>query len=357
LKPFDGPMLPAVERAIYERTGERIGRDAWDLRALPAHFAMTFRVVDEHDKLLATSRDLEELQRSLGQRARDLWARAPRAKYERSGMKTWEVDALPASVTLEVAGKQLLAYPALVETEVGVDVRLLESAGAAAAATREGLRRLLLFALSTTLGKLEAQLPGTLAPTTKRHIVVRALDEAFRLSDPDAVPRAKAAFVARLQEGQPALAPAMQALARIATELAGELEKVRAAMKPLASRPGATRTALDDLHAQLAQLIPVDLMGVTSVARLAHIGRYLRAMGVRLQRLSHDPQKDQQKAAQVTPFAVAYLQRRAKGSSNAELDEFGWLLEELRVQTFAPELKTAVPVSAQRMQEAWARVR
>ena len=40
----------------------------------------------------------------------------------------------------------------------------------------------------------------------------------------------------------------------------------------------------------------------------------------------------------------------------AELAEFAWLVEELRVQTFAPELKTAVPVSAQRVEDAWARL-
>ena len=50
LRPFDGPMLPALERAIYERTGERVPRDAWDLRALPAYLQLSFRVVDDHDK-------------------------------------------------------------------------------------------------------------------------------------------------------------------------------------------------------------------------------------------------------------------------------------------------------------------
>ena len=38
----------------------------------------------------------------------------------------------------------------------------------------------------------------------------------------------------------------------------------------------------------------------------------------------------------------------------SELDDFGWLVEELRVQVFAPELKTAVPVSPARAQELWA---
>jgi hypothetical protein len=73
---------------------------------------------------------------------------------------------------------------------------------------------------------------------------------------------------------------------------------------------------------------------------------------------AHDPQKDQQKAAQVAPFWQRYLARReelrGKGRSLAELDDFAWLIEELRVQTFAPELKTAVPISPQRLADVWA---
>ncbi len=348
LRPFDGPMLAAVERAIYEHTGERVPRDAWDLRALPAYLAMSFRVVDEHDRTIAGGRDLVELQRTLAHRAKELWARAPRERHERAGLRTWDFDALPVSVTLDVGGRKMLAYPALVATELAVDVRLLESAPAAAAATREGLRRLFLFELSTTLAKLETPLPASLGPI-KRQIVLRALDEAFRLTDPDAFPRTRAAFAERLAEGRGRFPDALGQLVRTAVDLGGELDKVRAQLKALAGRPGTTRAAFDDIAGQLLRLVPSDLMTVTPAARLGHISRYLKAILVRLQRLSHDPHKDQQKAAQIAPFQKKLDELRAKARPEAE--DLAWLLEEFRVQTFAPELTTAVPVSAQRIQE------
>ena len=63
-------------------------------------------------------------------------------------------------------------------------------------------------------------------------------------------------------------------------------------------------------------------------------------------------------AAQIAPFWQRYLARcdelRAIGRATTDIEPFGWLIEELRVQTFAPELKTAVPVSAQRLQDVWA---
>jgi ATP-dependent helicase HrpA len=370
LRPFDGPMLAAVERAILERTGERVPRDAWDLRALPAYLGFTFRVVDERGADLGHDRDLGELQRALGHRAKQLWAAAPRERHERTGLTAWDFDELPASVTVDVGGRRVLAYPALVDAETSVDLRLLESVAAAAEATRGGLRRLVLLAQRTTLSKLEGQLPSVLshgslsspaAPAPlRRQLVLRALDDAFRIADPDAVPRSKAAFQQRLAEGRDALPSALAELGLVAIELTAELDKVRVALKPLAGKPGIPRAVFDDVTSQLAHLAPVDLMQATPLARLGHIARYLRAIQVRLQRQAHDPPKDQQKAAQVTVFWQRYLAKRdelrGKGRSTAELEDFGWLVEELRVQIFAPELKTAVPVSPQRLQDLWTRL-
>ena len=364
LVPFAGAFLPALERAVLERTGERIGRDAWDLAVLPAYLRMTFRIVDDHDKVIAQGKELFDLQRTLARRANELWAKASRVQYERTNLKGWDFEALPASVTLDVGTRSMLAYPALVATDSGVDMKLLESAGAAAVATREGLRKLILGAIQTTLVQLEAKLPATLASPLgnwKRQLVVRALDEAFQLLDPADLPRTKAEFTERVAAGRLVHQSITQQLVRLASPLVAELEKVRSLMKPLAPRPGTTRAALEDIQIQLARLIPHDLMRDTPADRLLHITRYLRALTVRLQRLSHDPAKDQTKAASVVPLFSAFIKKRddllAKNIVLPEIEEFGWLLEELRVQAFAPELKTAVSVSLPRLQEQWAKLR
>ena len=371
IKPFSSPMLATLERAITDRTGERIGHDAWDPRSLPAYFSLYFHVVDEHDKVVQHGRDLGELQRSLNARARQLWASAPRERYEKTGITAWDFGELPAQVTIDVGGRKVAAYPALVATETAVDLRLLESPAAAATANREGMRKLFMVQLRTTPGRLEAQLSGALgtgplvatgaAVPLRRQIVLRALDEAFQLGDPTALPRDKAAFTARLNEGRDAVSLALAQLGQIAVELNAELDKVRLALKPLANKPGIPKLVYDDVTSQVAHLTPPDLMQTASPARLVHLARYIKAILVRLQRQANDPPKDQQKAAQVLPFWQKFIAKRdelrAKGRTSPELEEVGWLIEELRVQTFAPELKTAVPISLQRVQDAWARVR
>jgi ATP-dependent helicase HrpA len=151
------------------------------------------------------------------------------------------------------------------------------------------------------------------------------------------------------------LSTTLAQLGRTAVELSAELDKVRAVMKTIAGKPGPLRIAFEDIQSQLAHLIPPDLMRATPASRLVHIVRYLKAIQVRLQRLPNDPQKDQHKAAQVTPLWQSYWTKldalRARGRTPAEIAELGWLLEEIRVQTFAPELKTAVAISAQRLDQ------
>jgi len=242
-------------------------------------------------------------------------------------------------VTLEVGGRKVLAYPGYVAGETTVDLRLFDTASAAAAATRDGLRKLFLMHSGTTLSKLELQLPGALGQW-KKPIALRALDDAFGTE----LPVDLAAWNERVAAGRRKLPDALGELVRVALELTTELDKVMALMKPLAARPGNTRIALDDIKSQLSSLVPADLIRTST--RLPHVVRYLKALVVRLQRLNHDPNKDAAKLALVAPFW-------AQAQARPDLAEFRWLVEEFRIATFAPELRAAVTVSPQRLQEAW----
>ena len=60
------------------------------------------------------------------------------------------------------------------------------------------------------------------------------------------------------------------------------------------------------------------------------------------------------------PLQAGWLPKRRRrhvGVLAGELEQFGWLLEELRVALFAQELKTPVPVSAKRLGKLWQSMR
>ena len=54
-----------------------------------------------------------------------------------------------------------------------------------------------------------------------------------------------------------------------------------------------------------------------------------------------------------TPYLRTLAAARKSGVVDERLEQFGWLLEELRVQLFAQELRTPVPVSGKRLLKMW----
>jgi ATP-dependent helicase HrpA len=240
---------------------------------------------------------------------------------------------------------------------------------AAKGATAAGLLRLFLLQSGTSFAKLEQSLPSAVGMgplgersglsrlTPRRQIVLRALDEAFGLDGGARLPRDKDAFQSRLLEGKSRLPTVLGALGRLAQEIAAELGKADAMLRGLRGKPGAPRTALDDVEQQLAHLVAPGCLRSYSKERLASLPRYLRAIQIRLERLPNGPQKDQSKAEQVVPFWKDWLEKRnelrARGVPEEDIESFRWLVEEQRVSVFAPELRAAVPVSAQRLTEQW----
>jgi ATP-dependent helicase HrpA len=81
----------------------------------------------------------------------------------------------------------------------------------------------------------------------------------------------------------------------------------------------------------------------------------LRALEVRAERGKNDPEKDRKKAEQVRPFLEAHFRMQKEIQAETSLEkkkavaEFRWMVEEFKVSLFAPELKTAFPVSAKRL--------
>jgi ATP-dependent helicase HrpA len=93
----------------------------------------------------------------------------------------------------------------------------------------------------------------------------------------------------------------------------------------------------------------------TPYAQLAHYPRYLKAIGLRIDKLRADPVRDQRLFAEFAPLWQRYGRTLAqrRGAEDTRLVEFRWLLEELRVALFAQELRTPMPVSVKRLAKIW----
>jgi ATP-dependent helicase HrpA len=105
----------------------------------------------------------------------------------------------------------------------------------------------------------------------------------------------------------------------------------------------------------MQRLMPKRFMLAAPYAQLQHTVRYLKAVTLRLDKLKADPARDAARLAELRPLEQRWLRRLSelKGTGDARLDEYRWLLEELRVSFFAQELRTPQPVSAKRLDKAW----
>ena len=76
---------------------------------------------------------------------------------------------------------------------------------------------------------------------------------------------------------------------------------------------------------------------------------------MRLDKWRADPGRDASRMAELRPLEQRYLRTviERKGVRDTRLDEFRWLLEELRISLFAQELRTPQPVSVKRLEKSW----
>jgi ATP-dependent helicase HrpA len=162
--------------------------------------------------------------------------------------------------------------------------------------------------------------------------------------------RSSAAFEARMTTQRGGMGLPAQEISRAVQSALESLFRIQAALKKAAPPVAA------DIRSQLSWLAPAGFLLTTPWERLKEFPRYLKAIEQRLEKAPLDPRRDAQLAAEVTPIEVRYRERvkAERGHKPPGEDEFRWLIEEFRVSLFAQALKTRVPVSARRLNDAWA---
>src|SRR5690606_32357501 len=164
-------LKEALARLIQPLANQPVSASDFDDERVPGHLRMNFRAVDERGRVADSDRDLATLQQRLSDRSRQSVARsiagpaatsrnpvkAPggessrvaaasaRGPIEQDGLTDWSFGDLPEVLDTKVAGGVVRGYPAIIDRGATVSVRLEATADAAAAATRDGVLRLVLL--------------------------------------------------------------------------------------------------------------------------------------------------------------------------------------------------------------------
>jgi len=353
--------------------------------------------------VLAESRDLGALRAEFGQRAaRAFSARAAEGLAE-TGLVRFPARPIPLSIR---GAGGVPAFPALRDEGDSVALTVHADRRDAERLHPGGVRRLLRLALAERMKQARKQLPvqpktallygalgelspaatalvdvpkpqrvaggGAMAaamasarqapaidPATRDRLRADLVDGAFEALAGDGPGdgglgniRDADAFAALVETVGKALFPeAMRRLQQAEAILAGVAE-VRLQLE--SKLIGWASGNLDDMRAQLAALVPPGFLRDVPAEALGEYPRYLKAIGIRLDKLRADPARDTRLMAEWMQAAAPWL-RAQKGAAaqDPKMTEYRWLLEELRVSLFAQELRTRMPVSVKRLQKVW----
>ncbi|NBS45961.1 MAG: ATP-dependent RNA helicase HrpA, partial [Betaproteobacteria bacterium] len=405
-----GSLIDALLKRVRDETSLDVKRTDFKLDMLSPHLFMNFRVVDEHGRQLGSGRNLGALKAEFGSRARGAFQalaglrtvpaqqatavsavsvaatatipsaagrdatrpaqgrlparEAPSAPPRDEGERhtAWTFGELPELMEIRKGGQTLIGFPALIDDGDAVRIEVFDEPEVAAARHRAGLRRLCALQIRDALKYLEKNIPemqkmsvafmalGT-ADELRMQIIDLAIDRAFLL---DPLPADEGAFKRRVEEGRGRLALIANEVARLALTILTEFAAASRKLKDTRGQPEVQA----DITQQLQRLVPKRFLAVTPWASLQHLPRYLKAITLRLDKLRSDAARDAQRMSELRPQEQRYwrLVAERKGATDERMQEFRWLLEELRVSFFAQELRTPQPVSIKRLDKVWAQL-
>jgi ATP-dependent helicase HrpA len=197
------------------------------------------------------------------------------------------------------------------------------------------------------------QLRNVISPDDlKEDLIATLADRAF--IGEDELPRTNDAFMALKQRARTRLPAVKDTLFRTITIIGAEFF---ALADKQAKMPARANRLTRDVESQIKDLLYKGCFSQTPWDQLQHLPRYLKALRLRIEKQPNNPDRDGKHAASIgqlwDKWQAEMDKQRKLDNISPELQNFRWLIEELRVSLFAQELKTPFPVSVKRLDKIW----
>ncbi|MGN0918378.1 MAG: ATP-dependent RNA helicase HrpA [Oxalobacter sp.] len=395
----EGPLTTAIINDIREHTNTVVKKEDFRLETLPLHLFMNFRIVDGYGRMLQMSRNLESLRSEFGREARNAFqqlagirdslkqkkaivapdtekpeghqkaaseepaSQAPSAQTVPEKITAWTFEPLPELLEIRRGKQSLIGYPALVDKNTHCEIEVFDEPVLAKTMHHAGLRRLFALQVKEQLKFMSKHIRGLADMSLlflklgsqeelTEQLLQASLEAAFMYAP---LPEKALDFEKRKNDGKTRIGLLGNEIASIIQQILTEYQNVQRKMASLKSH----EQTLHDINEQLSLLMTKRFIEENPLERLKHFPRYLKACSVRIDKCRNDAQRDKAQMAlwqqAATPYfrMVKTLRQKKSWDTHPRLQEYRWMLEELRVSLFAQELRTPFPVSIKRLQKVW----
>ncbi|MGH8551713.1 MAG: ATP-dependent RNA helicase HrpA, partial [Methylococcales bacterium] len=345
--------------------------EQWSDCRLPDYLLMNFQIVDDDSNVLASGRDLKDLQIRLAAESTQVFTSLSDTQRVKTGSTRWDFGEIPEREIIKNPAGQTLAYPALVDEGESVGLRLVNSEIVAQSAHQSGLARLIILQLKSEIKYLKQKIRASRAaysiyselqpepwlpngtPTAKRALdedLVQRIVRTVFLDEKPAISN-ESGFQTRLTEQKHQLVETAENLFEICREIFRLFAEITTQLASTRLNP----TSLADIREQRSKLIYTGFIAKTPVSRLQSYPRFLKAILHRIEKAVTDESKDLKQIEEILPLWSSYWNfvKNNPEPIAPELDDYRWRLEELRLSLFAQNLKTAYPVSCKRLEKIW----
>ena len=381
-KDFTGELA----RALTALTGVSIKDSDWHPENLSSHLRVGFEVLDgsghrtaasknvkksqrprtSQPRKMAHSEDLGQLQVDLAPKVAKTLTKAARTK-QIHGATSWQFGAVPSHVDVRRAGVDAVGYPCLVDERDGVGTAVKETRTAADRSHGQGVVRLLMLCLPDPTKWVVAHMSNAtkLSLADSPYPSVPDLLTDCRLKTVDSLARKHSDGIATIRDEKAFDSLALQVrqdqaerMAQVVEETSRILQSHAGARRALLSLPdGAARA---DMTSQLDDLVFCNFVSATPDPWFGYMSRWMDAVVVRAESLLLNPGRDATQMDEIDVLLGEYDELCAEqpaGRLPAQVEEVGFMIEELRVQYFAQRLRTHIPVSPKRIRQAIGQVR
>ncbi|MDA7859092.1 ATP-dependent RNA helicase HrpA [Mariniblastus sp.] len=358
----------AVARELSKIGGIPITSELFKTEKMDDHLKVNMQVVDEAGEVVAEGRSIAEIRGQLGDEFKSNIVEIEDSHWNRDGLQEWCWEDFPKEITIQRGATQLASYPAILDQNDGIGLRLTDSTNASDQTTRQGLVRLFQI---TNRKPIKSQVNWL--PELDRHAVSlskvipagelknQLADLIARIAfvDRNKIPRSRDEYNSLQSNAVERISIASQSIAKWLPKLAVAAHELQLQLESLSTRYTSTQ---NDISLQVTELKSDCFLSKTPWTWLEQFPRYFEAMSYRMEKLdSTATEKDQTYTEEISHHWERYCSERAlhlnHGIVDPELETYRWMIEELRVSLFAQPLGTIIKISPQRMEKQWKRIR